>query len=167
MHCALSRSLHAQVVHEMGHTLTTTRAVARLHGKTTTFVDGVVVSVNTPRLLFFLAMQAFRLAIAVLLCYGGAFFIGKSIKFSDLILNCIALEVRSSSRHSVRGCGVRAHQVHLGRSYAKWDAVRAYNKGVQVLAVRARVRAHHAARMLGIPGRCGSSSACAVGYECG
>ena len=87
----------------MGHTLTTTRAVARLHGKTTSFVDGVVVSVGTWRLLFFLAMQAFRVAVAVLLCYGGAFFIGSSIKLSDLILNCIALEVRSSFRHAVRG----------------------------------------------------------------
>ena len=86
----------------MSDALTTTRAVARLHGKTTSFVDGVVASVGTPRLIFFLAMQAFRLAVAVLLCYGGAFFIGKSIKLSDLILNCIALEVRSSFRHAVR-----------------------------------------------------------------
>jgi hypothetical protein len=30
-------------VHEIGGALTTTRAVARLHGKTTSFVDGVVV----------------------------------------------------------------------------------------------------------------------------
>jgi hypothetical protein len=124
--CALFRVTFdiLQVVHEIGGALTTSRAVARLHGQTTSFVDGVVVSVGTRRLLFFLAMQALRLAVAVLLCYGGAFFIGKSIKLSDLILNCIALEVRSSSRHAVRGCGVRAHQVHVGRSYARWDAVR-------------------------------------------
>jgi hypothetical protein len=79
----------------MGHTLRTTRAVARLHGKTTSFVDGVVASVGTPRLLCFLAMQAFRLAVASLLGYGGAYFIGHTIVLGDLILNCIALEVRS------------------------------------------------------------------------
>jgi hypothetical protein len=107
-------------VDEIGHTLTTTRAVARLHGKTTSFVDGVVASVGTLRLLCFLMMQAFRLAFALLLGYGGAKFIGKSIKLSDLILNCIALDVRSSFRHAVRGFGVRAQQVHVGR----WDAVR-------------------------------------------
>jgi hypothetical protein len=89
--------MHAQVVHEIGQCLTTIRAVARLHGKTTSFVDGVVASVGTPRLLCVLAMQAFRLAVAVLLCYGGAFFIGHTIKLGDLILNCIALEVRSSA----------------------------------------------------------------------
>jgi hypothetical protein len=92
---APSRELHAQVMDEMGHTLTTTHAVARLHGKTTSFIDGVVVSVGTPRLLCFLAMQAFQLAVASLLCYGGAYFIGHTIVLGDLILNCIALEVRS------------------------------------------------------------------------
>ena len=93
----MARALHVQVVHEVGEALTTSRAVARLHGKTTSFVGGgVVASVSTPRLLFFLAMQALRVAVAVLLGYGGAYFIGKSIKLSDLILNCIALEVRLS-----------------------------------------------------------------------
>jgi hypothetical protein len=94
--CTLSCSLHAQVMHEIGQCPTTIGAVARLHGKTTSFVGGVVASVGTLRLLCFLAMQAFRLAVAVLLCYGGAFFIGHTIKPGDLILNCIALEVRSS-----------------------------------------------------------------------
>ena len=83
-------------MHEIGNTLTTILAVARLHGKTTSFVDGVLVSVGTRRLLFFLAMQAFRLAVASLLGYGGAYFIGHTIALGDLILNCIALEVRSS-----------------------------------------------------------------------
>ncbi len=147
VHCAPSRSLHAQVVHEIGGALTTTRAVARLHGNTTSFVDGVVVSVGTRRLLFFLAMQAFRVAIAGLLCYGGAFFIGKSIALSDLILNCIALEVRSSFRHAVHGCGLRAHQVHVER---------AHDEGVRVIGMRARVRAPYVARTLALPGRCGS-----------
>jgi hypothetical protein len=82
----------------MGDSVRTIRAVARLHGKTTTFVDGVVVSVSTPRLLCFLAMQTFRLVVASLLCYGGAYFIGHTIAFSDLILNCIALEVIPSSQ---------------------------------------------------------------------
>ena len=80
----------------MAEALATSRAVARLHGKTTSFVGGVVASVSTPRLLCFLAMQAFRLIVGSLLCYGGAYFIGHTIKLSDLILNCIALEVRSS-----------------------------------------------------------------------
>ena len=93
---ASSRSPHAQVVHEVAEALATSRAVARLHGKTTSFVGGVVASVSTPRLLCFLAMQALRVAVAVLLGYGGAYFIGHTIKLSDLILNCIALEVRSS-----------------------------------------------------------------------
>ena len=92
---ASSRALRAHVVHEVAEALATSRAVARLHGKTTSFVNGVVVSVGTRRLLFFLAMQAFRLAVAVLLGYGGAYFIGNTVALSDLILNCIALEVRS------------------------------------------------------------------------
>ena len=100
LRCASSRALHAQVVQEVADALTTTRAVARLHGKTTSFVGGVVASVGTLRLLCFLAMQAFRLAVASLLCYGGAYFIGHTIALSDLILNCIALEVRSSFRHA-------------------------------------------------------------------
>ena len=120
LRCASSRALHAQVVQEVADALTTTRAVARLHGKTTSFVGGVVASVGTLRLLCFLAMQAFRLAVASLLCYGGAYFIGNTIALSDLILNCIALDVRSSFRHAMRGFGVRAQQVHVGR----WDAVR-------------------------------------------
>ena len=90
----------------MGEALTTTRAVARLHGKTTSYVDGVVASVGTLRLLCFLAMQALRLAVASLLGYGGAYFIGHTIKLSDLILNCIALEVRSSSLPPARCCFV-------------------------------------------------------------
>jgi len=81
----------------MDRALTTTRAVARLRGKTTSFVGGVVASVSTPRLLCFLAMQAFRLVVASLLCYGGAYFIGHTIALSDLILNCMALGVSSSS----------------------------------------------------------------------
>ncbi len=83
-------------MHEIGQCLTTTRAVARLHGKTTSFVDGMVASVSTLRLLCVLAMQALRLTVEVLLCYGGAFVIGHTIKLGDLMLNCIALEVRSS-----------------------------------------------------------------------
>ena len=95
--CAPSCSLHVQVVDEICDALAKIRAVARLHGKTTSFVDGVVVTVGTPRLLCFLVMQALRLVIAALLCYGGAYFIGHTIALSDLILNCIALEVISNS----------------------------------------------------------------------
>ena len=91
------RWLGSQVLHEMSACLTTIRAVARLHGKTTSFVDGVVASVGTTRLLFFLVMQALRLAVATMLCYGGAYFIGHTIGLGELILNCIALEVRRTS----------------------------------------------------------------------
>ena len=155
VHCAASRSIYAQVVDEIGRTLTTTRAVARLHGKTTSFVDGVVASVGTPRLLCFLVMQAFRLAFALLLGYGGAYFIGKSIKLSDLILNCIALEVRSSFRHAVRGCATKCTS-DIGTPGGLRCAAQ---RGSCVRTARV-VRV----RMLVVPGRCGSS-ACAAGYE--
>jgi hypothetical protein len=42
-------------------------AVARLHGKTTHFVDGVLVSVGTACLVCFFAVQSARLAIASVL----------------------------------------------------------------------------------------------------
>ena len=95
----------------MSACLTTMRAVARLHGKTTSFVDGVVASVGTTRLLCFLAMQALRLAVATMLCYGGAIFIGHTIGLGELILNCIALEVRRTSLPPARGC-VRAGMLY-------------------------------------------------------
>ena len=114
----------------MADALTTTRAVARLHGKTTSFVGSVVASVGTLRLLCFLAMQAFRLAVASLLGYGGAYFIGHTIALSDLILNCIALEVRSSFRHAVRGCG--------GQYRACCDACPLYEQHAPVWRVAVR-----------------------------
>jgi hypothetical protein len=87
-----------QVVHEMGLCLATMRAVVCLHGEKTRFVDGALVSVGTMRLLCFLAVQAARLAVASLLCYGGSYFIARTIGLGELILNCIALEVRRDSR---------------------------------------------------------------------
>jgi hypothetical protein len=42
-------------------------------------------------------MQALRLAVATMLCYGGAHFIAHTIALNDLILNCIALGVRRIS----------------------------------------------------------------------
>jgi hypothetical protein len=98
------RRLDSQVVHKMSACLTTMRAVAQLHDKTTSFVDGVVASIGTARMLCFLVMQALRLAVAAMLCYGGAYFIGHTIGLGDLILNCIALEVRRTSLPSARGC---------------------------------------------------------------
>ncbi len=89
--------IDAQVVEEMAACLTTLRAVARLHGKTTRFVDGVVVSVGTTRLVCFFAVQSVRLTVASMLCYGGSYFIAHTIGLGDLILNCIALEVRRSA----------------------------------------------------------------------
>ncbi len=78
------------------------RAVSLLHGDKTIFssnyVDGErtrkLVSVSTARLAFFLLVQIARLAIASALCYGGSYFIAHTIGLGDLILNCVALEVR-------------------------------------------------------------------------
>jgi hypothetical protein len=81
----------------MASCLMTMCAVAQLHRNTTSFVGGVVVSVGTTRLLCFLAVQSARLAVASMLCYGGAYFIAHTIGLGDLILNCIALEVRRFS----------------------------------------------------------------------
>jgi hypothetical protein len=81
----------------MSSCLTSVRAVARLHGKATIIVDGKVESVGTARLCWYLAVQTVRLAIAAALCYGGSKFIANTIALGDLILNCVALEVRESS----------------------------------------------------------------------
>ena len=81
---------------ELDCCLRTIRAVARLHGATTHFVDGMLVSVSTARLLCFLAVQMVRLTVASALCYGGSYFIAHTIPLGDLILNCVALQVRTS-----------------------------------------------------------------------
>jgi hypothetical protein len=119
----LASSLHAtvrrcaQVVNEFENCLATIRAVASLHtsdGKTSfqwtkedgepwTKEDGKIPkvyalkSVGTARLAFFLLVQACRLTIASALCYGGSYFIAHTIGLGDLILNCVALEVRTQS----------------------------------------------------------------------
>ena len=83
------------------------RAVARLHGahtddhghSITAFDEDMKLSsVSTSRLLVFGTVQLARLTIACALCYGGSFFIAHTIGLGDLILNCIALEVRRISR---------------------------------------------------------------------
>jgi hypothetical protein len=103
-------------VNELGNCLSTIRSVASLHthGKTSfewtkedgepwTKEDGKIPkvyalkSVGTARLAFFLLVQACRLTIACALCYGGSYFIAHTIGLGDLILNCVALEVRLSS----------------------------------------------------------------------
>jgi hypothetical protein len=99
-------SADSQVIHELGSVLATMRAVARLHGahtddhgrSITDFDEDMKLSsVSTSRLLVFNAVQLGRLTIACALCYGGSFFIAHTIAFGDLILNCVALEVRQSS----------------------------------------------------------------------
>ncbi len=92
-----SSSIALQVVDEMASCLMTMCAVAQLRCNTTSFVGGVIASVSVPRLLCFLAVQLARLAVASMLCYGGAYFIAHTIGLGDLILNCIALEVRQFS----------------------------------------------------------------------
>ena len=82
-----------QVAVEISSTLSTLRAVARLHGQTTGVdADGRLTSIGTARLLWFSMVQAVRLLIAAGLCYGGSYFIAHTIALGDLILNCIALE---------------------------------------------------------------------------
>ncbi len=78
--------------------LSTMRAIARLHGPTTSCDDrGKLRSVSTARLFWFIMVQAVRLLVASALCYGGSYFIANTIALGDLILNCVALEVRGSS----------------------------------------------------------------------
>jgi hypothetical protein len=94
---APSRSSDSQVVEELAASLTITWAVARLRGPTTRFSKaGKLISVSMARLVWFGVVQACRIAIASALCYGGSNFIGFTISFNDLILNCIALTVRGS-----------------------------------------------------------------------
>ncbi len=82
--------------------MTITWAVSRLLGPTTSFSStGKLISVSMARLACFVAVQAFRIAIACALCYGGSKFIGFSISLKDLILNCIALTVRRSHGRTV------------------------------------------------------------------
>jgi hypothetical protein len=103
----------AQVVNELENCLTTVRAAATLHthGKTSfewtkedgepwTKEDGKtpkfykLTSISSARLAVFLLVQLCRLTIACALCYGGSYFIAHTIALGDLILNCVALEVR-------------------------------------------------------------------------
>ena len=105
--------LRGQVVNELENCLTTVRAVTTLHthGKTPfewTKEDGEpwnaedgktpkvykLTSISSARLAFFQLVQACRLTIACALCYGGSFFIAHTIGLGELILNCVALEVR-------------------------------------------------------------------------
>jgi hypothetical protein len=97
------RGLCAQVVNEFDNCLSTIRAVCGLHthGKTAfewkqedDELRYKLKSVGTARLALFLFAQACRLTIACALCYGGSYFIAHTIGLGDLILNCVALEVR-------------------------------------------------------------------------
>ena len=80
------------IIDEISSCLTTLRAVAHMHGKTTRLVDGKIESISTMRLVWFFSVQSVRLVIASALCYGGSKFIANAIKLGDLILNCVALE---------------------------------------------------------------------------
>lgn len=102
-------------MNELENCLGTMRAVGSMHGDTTSFEwtdeDGEpwntnqrkgpkfyrLQSVGSARLVFFLFVQVCRLTIACALCYGGSYFIAHTIGLGDLILNCVALEVRLSS----------------------------------------------------------------------
>ena len=97
----------------------TVLAVARMHGATTRFVDGRLASISTARLVAFVAVQFVRLAIAATLCYGGSYFIAHTIGLGDLILNCVALQVR-------RLCSL-AHALAsaCGRAWMRFTLLRA------------------------------------------
>ena len=79
------------------------RAVASLHvhDKGTSIVNGRIESVGTARLSWFLATNTVHIFISSALCYGGMKFIGFTIGLGELILNCVALEVRSPCRHAL------------------------------------------------------------------
>jgi len=83
----------SQVMNEIDSCGKTIFCAVCVHGRTTRFENGEIISVSTTRLLFFLAVQLTRLAVAVALAYGGSYFIAHEIGLGDLILNCIALEV--------------------------------------------------------------------------
>ena len=107
----------------MANCLTTLRAIARLHNQTAAGTEfeskKQLVSVSTPRLVFFGIAQSFRLTLAAALCYGGSYFIAHTIGLGDLILNCVALEVRrilpalvvSCTNHCSFTCGKRCSLV--------------------------------------------------------
>jgi hypothetical protein len=80
----------------MGSCLTTIRAAFYLNGATTHIVGGKLASISRPRLMWFFAVQSLRLVIAAALCYGGSQFIANTIALGDLIINCVALEARST-----------------------------------------------------------------------
>ncbi len=90
----------------MANCLTALRAIARLHNQTAAGTEfdskKQLVSVSTARLVFFGIAQSFRFTLAVALCYGGSYFIAHTIALGDLILNCVALEVRRISRRKWR-----------------------------------------------------------------
>ena len=69
-----------------------TVAAVQLRGATTTIVEGSFKSISTPRVVWFVGVQLVRLAIAVLLAYGGVRFLMSTISLPELILNIVALE---------------------------------------------------------------------------
>ena len=80
----------SQVINEIDSCSKTIFCAVCVHGRTTHFENGEIISVSTARLLFFLAVQLTRLAVAVALAYGGSYFISHEIGLGDLILSSTA-----------------------------------------------------------------------------
>ena len=81
------------ILNEISSCLRVTAAVIQLRGVSTKIIDGKINSISSVRVVSFVFIQMIRLAIAILLAYGGMRFLGNTFSLGDLILNTLALEV--------------------------------------------------------------------------
>ena len=85
-----------QVIREISCAIQVCRAVLQLRGDTTVIrlaEKMEIISVSNSRVWFFLSVQLCRVVIAILLWYGGTYFLVSTIDVSELMLNTVALEV--------------------------------------------------------------------------
>ena len=81
------------ILNEAASCLCVTAAVIQLQGASTKIVQGKLTSISSIRVVCFVFTQMIRLAIAILLAYGGMRFLGNTFSMENLILNMLALEV--------------------------------------------------------------------------
>ena len=75
-----------KVINEIGSSLRVTIAIARLRGAKTKIVQSKLVSVSTPRIVWFTFVQTTRLAVAVILAVYGTIFLTHTIELGEAIL---------------------------------------------------------------------------------
>ena len=80
------------ILNEVTSCLCVTAAAIQLQGASTRIVKGNINSISSVRVVCFVSIQMIRLAIAILLAYGGMRFLGNTFSLGDLILNTLALE---------------------------------------------------------------------------